>query len=88
MTNSPDLPMFVCLHCRWYTPKRHFCCKNLRQPVRKPLSRACDKWSISDDAKRAWSTTPANPTERWAQDRLREKLRRLAYPGGNHADET
>ena len=35
MTNSPDLPMFVCLHCRWYTPKRHFCCKNLRQPVRK-----------------------------------------------------
>jgi len=78
----PNPPLMTCLHCRWYTAARHFCCKNLSSPVRRPLSSACDKWTISEDARRAWSGEPANELERWAQDRLREKLRRIAYPGG------
>ena len=76
----PDPPLLSCLHCKWYTPKRHFCCKNLQNPIRKPLNQACSRFTISEDAKRAWSTTPANEMERWAQDRIREKLRRIAYP--------
>ena len=79
----PDPPLMVCLHCRWYTAAKHFCCKHLLNPTRKPLSSACDKWAISDDAKRAWSGAPANAMERWAQNRLREKLREMAYGGQN-----
>lgn len=75
-----DPPLMICLHCRWYTLKRHYCCKNWKDPIRKVDSAACDKWTMSEDAKRAWSGAPSNPTERWAQERLRSMFRKAAYP--------
>lgn len=72
----PDPPLRICLHCRWYTLNRHYCCKNFRAPIRKATSSACEKWTISEDAKRAWSGAPSNPTERWAQERLRSMFRK------------
>ena len=77
-----DPPLMICLHCKWYTAKRHYCCKDYKNPIKKVLSPACFRWAPSNDAKRAWMSTPTNVTERWAQDRIRAQFRKAAYPEG------
>lgn len=78
----PDPPLMTCLCCRWYTVKRHYCCKDFRNPIRKATSPACFRWTPSEDAKRAYMTEPANETERWARERIRSSFRKAAYPEG------
>ncbi len=77
-----DPPLMICLHCKWYTVKRHYCCKDFRNPIRKVTNPACFRWAVSEDAKRAYITEPTNDMERWAQARIREMFRKAAYSGG------
>lgn len=77
-----DPPLRTCLCCKWYTIKRHYCCKDFRNPVRKVTNPACFRWAASDDAKRAYLTEPANEMERWAQERIKTMFRKFAYQGG------
>lgn len=77
-----DPPLMICLHCKWYTVKRHYCCKDFRNPIRKVTNPACYRWSASEDAKRAYLTEPTNEIERWAQNKIRTMFRKIAYTGG------
>ena len=41
-----DPPLMICLHCKWYTVKRHYCCKDFRNPIPDPEGHESGMFSL------------------------------------------